>query len=369
MAKQTRKPKRYRPVGGWKKQGPVLEYGPCTTGCPTIETAIELLYKHQDEESFWTVMSALNYAIDINTKVLLPVLTAPSVHGSPAPWARSPLPEQKAGDVKFLNLYSDKDLHWLPVFTSEKALTASHATANCPVVEKTLKNALEYSLDHNEFEGVVLNPWTRSASLSRSILNGLLRAGRNDTFAGYTDLLIGRTAAASGDWVSAMHYFECSAKDGCGTAMYLLGLCHYNGNGVKRSRAEALRIWRAAADAGDVLSALALGDDCQRGGNAGKALIYYRRAFALAQKQPDLDYQPQVYLRIAQNETSFLTGKQARAAAMAAEAVQGLRIRAAEEDGNDDKDETLKDLAEAEQLLRRLARGGNGTAAYGSRAL
>ena len=49
------------------KRQPV--YSPRGTGCPAIEQAVQGLYKGQNEESFWSLMSALNYALELETHV------------------------------------------------------------------------------------------------------------------------------------------------------------------------------------------------------------------------------------------------------------------------------------------------------------
>ena len=62
MARRTDGGIRFRPVDS-KRQGRALRYSPRDTGCPAIEQAIEGLYHGQNEESFWTLMGALNYAL------------------------------------------------------------------------------------------------------------------------------------------------------------------------------------------------------------------------------------------------------------------------------------------------------------------
>ena len=55
-----------------------------------IEQAVQGLYKGQNEESFWSLMSALNYALELETHVLVPLQTALSAQGAPAPRAGGP---------------------------------------------------------------------------------------------------------------------------------------------------------------------------------------------------------------------------------------------------------------------------------------
>lgn len=360
MANRTGGPHRYRPVGGWRRQTAALGYSPRSTGCPAVERAIEGLYRGQNEESFWALMSALNYATELETRVLVPVQATASAHGVPAPWVEHPIPDAKAASVPLWTLHGDKGQTWLPLFTSDRAALASRTTSNCPMVEKTLQAAMELALESKEIDGVVLNPWGHSATLDSSLLNGLLRAQRSDDDApGQIELEAGRTAARIGDWTTAAKQYQAAADAGRGEALTLLGECCYWGRGVRRSRSEARRLWTLSADAGEVLSMVALGDDCARTGNMGKALVYYRRAQQHAQLQPDIEYTPRICLRIAQNETRYLSGKQLRAAAMAAEAAQGFRVLQAE----GDPDAALW-LAEAEALATELAGGAEALTDY-----
>ena len=55
---------------GWclvarQHQQKLPEYGPLGTGCPAIERAVAALYKGQNEESFWALMNAINYALEL----------------------------------------------------------------------------------------------------------------------------------------------------------------------------------------------------------------------------------------------------------------------------------------------------------------
>ena len=48
-----------------------------------VEQAIERLYHGQNEESFWALMGALNYALELETHVLVPLQTAPGTPPTP----------------------------------------------------------------------------------------------------------------------------------------------------------------------------------------------------------------------------------------------------------------------------------------------
>ena len=107
MARRTDGGVRFRPVGSRRSRtAPV--YSPRGTGCPAIEQAVQGLYKGQNEESFWTLMSALNYALELETHVLVPLQTALSAQGAPAPWMEHPIPAEKAEWVTENDLSLDK---------------------------------------------------------------------------------------------------------------------------------------------------------------------------------------------------------------------------------------------------------------------
>ena len=51
----------------------------------------------------------------------------------------------------------------------------------------------------------------------------------------------------------------------------LLADCIYKGRGTRTNRAKARRMWKEAADSGEILSNIALGDDCAARGDNGRA--------------------------------------------------------------------------------------------------
>lgn len=347
MADRLGRPTRYRPVGGWRR-GEAPKYAPAGIGCPAIEQAVAGLYREQNEESFWTLMSALNYAIQMETRVLVPVRTAPTVHSAPAPWAAHPIPPEKADGLPLWTLQSDKGQTWLPLFTSSAAAQAERSTAGRPMLEKPLLEVFQLALDAKDINGVVLDPWTGSASLDCSLLNGLLCA-RGDT-SDPSEALVsaGYEAACAGDWPTAAENYRKAAEEGSAEGLARLGDCMYRGHGVPRSRANAHKLWTQAAEAGDVRALLALGDECAHTkGGEGKALLYYRRARQAALRQPDIDYTPLVCLRVAQTEARSTAPKQAPA--LAAEAAHGFAILRREGDPD-----APRWLAETERLLAEL---------------
>mgnify|MGYP000849135136 CR=1 FL=1 len=121
MARRTDGGVRFRPVGSSRHPRTPVRYSPGGTGCPAIEQAIEQLYHGQNEESFWALMGALNYALELETHVLVPLQTALGTPPTPAPWAENPVPQQKARGLALWTL-KNKDRTWLPLFTSMFAL-------------------------------------------------------------------------------------------------------------------------------------------------------------------------------------------------------------------------------------------------------
>ena len=198
MARRTDGGIRFRPVDS-KRQGRALHYSPRDTGCPAIEQAIEGLYHGQNEESFWTLMGALNYALELETHVLVPLQTALSAQGAPAPWMEHPIPAEKADGLALWTLRNDKGRCWLPLFTSVAAAGADRSTASRPMADRTLEQAMQLALDTPGIDGVVLDPWSNSASLDGALLNGLLHAGHTPEGPGAEEAEAGKEAARAID--------------------------------------------------------------------------------------------------------------------------------------------------------------------------
>mgnify|MGYP002546089702 FL=1 len=348
MARRTDGGVRFRPVGSSRHPRTPVRYSPGGTGCPAIEQAIERLYHGQNEESFWALMGALNYALELETHVLVPLQTALTVHNMPAPWTEHPVPAEKAKGLQLWTLRNDKGRTWLPLFTSSAAACVDRSTAARPMADYTLQDAMELVLDAPDIDGVVIDPWGHSATLDEALLNGLLHAGHNPEEPGDEEVEAGQEAARAGDWRMAADHYDEAAQQGNAMGLSLLADCLYRGRGEMQNKTEARRMWRTAADHGEVLAMLSLGEDCAARGEAGKALLYYRKARQTAQDMPDIEYTPRICLRLAQAETRYVSAK--KAMALAAEAAQGFAILARE------KEPDAAELqAEAEQLLRELA--------------
>lgn len=346
MARRTDGGIRFRPVNRAKRSS-APAYSPAGTGCPAYERAVENLYKSQNEEGFWTLMGSLNYALEMETHVLVPLQTALTVHNTPAPWTEHPVPAEKAGGLKLWTLRNDKGRTWLPLFTSSAAACGDRSTAARPMADYTLENAMELALSTPGIDGVVVDPWTHSATLDGALLNGLLHAGHTPEEPGGEEAEAGKEAARAGNWAEAADCFEHAAEQGSAAGLALLAGCLYKGRGVRPNRAEARRMWKKAAEAGDVLSMISLGDDCAARNDNGRALIWYRRARQASARMPDIEYTPQVCLRMAQTETRYTSRK--KALALAAEARQGFAVLARE-----NEPDAQAWLEEADDLLREL---------------
>ena len=347
MAKDGATRLRLRPVGAADRKK-LPEYGPLGTGCPAVERAVAALYKGQNEESFWALMNAINYALELDTRVLVPLEAASDQSAGAAPWAEHPVPAAKAKDLKLWTLRTQKGRCYLPHFTSERAAEADKGTANRPMAERLLADAMQAALDAADIDGLVIDPWTSSATLDCSLLNGLLHSSRESDEPGQEELKAGNQAMAEGRWDDAMHYFQLSAEEGCAEGWAMMGELLYEGKGGRKSPAQARKFWKKAAEAGDVAAWVALGDDAMvQGQGAGAALRAYRKAQRLCASTPDIAYMPQVCLRIAQYETQYISRKQALA--QLAEAKQGFLIR------KNEGDETAQSwLDDTEAVIRQL---------------
>ncbi len=301
--------RRFRPVGSRKKRT-APQYGPVNTGCPVIEEAVVRLYREQNEEHFWSLMNALNYALELQTRVLMPLDAAVDPQSGAAPWAHLPIPEERAEGLQPWLLHTRKERHYLPLFTSVKNAEVEKASATRPMVERSLRGAMEYALETDGIDGVVIDPWTSSATLDVSLLNGLLKSERGTDGPGSEELEAGHAAAREHNWPEAPPP---------------RGESLYHARGTRRNKTQARRMWKKAAQAGEVQALISLGDDCVSSGEElAAALQYYRKAQNAAREVPDIAYTPQVCLRLAQYETRFLSRK--KALMQMAEAVQGFRI-------------------------------------------
>ena len=171
---------RYRPVKNRKKTpAGGLRYGPVFTGCPAVELAVERLYQADDagrEERFWGLVKALNYAMQVQTRVLVPVQLTPEGSQSQFSWASDPIPPEKAKGLALWTLSTPKGYKMLAAFTRPDEADASPSTLGLPMAELPLQQVMEQALEREDLTGMVLNPWGRSATLDKGLLRGLLYA-------------------------------------------------------------------------------------------------------------------------------------------------------------------------------------------------
>lgn len=243
MAKDGAARLRLRPVGAADRKK-LPEYGPLGTGCPAIERAVAALYKGQNEESFWALMNAINYALELDTRVLVPLEAASDQPDGAAPWAEHPVPAEKAKDLQPWTLRTQKGRCYLPVFTSVKMAEADKGTASRPMAERLLASAMQMALDSDSIDGVVIDPWTSSATLDCSLLNGLLHASHDTDEPGEAELRAGNRAMAEERWDDAMHYYQLSAEEGCAEGLAMMGEMLYEGRGCRKSPAQARKFWK-----------------------------------------------------------------------------------------------------------------------------
>lgn len=138
------------------------------------------------------------------------------------------------------------------------------------MADYTLQDAMELVLDAPDIDGVVIDPWGHSATLDEALLNGLLHAGHNPEEPGDEEVEAGREAARAGDWRMAADHYDEAAQQGNAMGLSLLADCLYRGRGEMQNKTEARRMWRTAADHGEVLAMLSLGEDCAARGEAGQ---------------------------------------------------------------------------------------------------
>ena len=106
-------------------------------------------------------MSALNYALELETHVLVPLQTALSAQGAPAPWMEHPIPAEKADGLALWTLRNDKGRCWLPLFTSVAAAGADRSTGSRPMLTAPWSRPCSWRWTPRAFDGVVLEPVER----------------------------------------------------------------------------------------------------------------------------------------------------------------------------------------------------------------
>ncbi|MFR9068288.1 MAG: hypothetical protein ACLVJH_16910 [Faecalibacterium prausnitzii] len=102
------------------------------------------------------------------------------------------------------------------------------STGSRPMADRTLEQAMQLALDTPGIDGVVLDPWSNSASLDGALLNGLLHAGHTRR-SGAEEAEAGKEAARAGHWAAAAECYQKAAEQGSSAGLSLLGECLYQG--------------------------------------------------------------------------------------------------------------------------------------------
>lgn len=336
----------------------MLQYSPVFTGCPAVELAIRRLYESDDEHRetrFWGLVRGLNYALQMQTRVLVPVQLSGAKPQGEFSWAQDPIPPEKARGLSYWTLTTPKKIKMLPVFTRPEEADANPATLGLPMAELPLEQVMEETLARQDLTGLVVNPWGRSASLEKGLLKGLLRAPNPEDSPGEAQVRQGVQLAAQGQWEAARALFEEAAAAGCTEGVRRLANCCDRGLGGPRNRRRAMTLWKKAAAAGDVLAQIALGDRYGAGtaripADPGKALMAYRKARSMAELELDITTWPVVCLRLAQSEECGVDLE--RTGCLLAEAVHGLHMLCREEKDPD----ACRELHTAAQAMERYIR-------------
>ena len=361
-----RKHTRYRPVKHRRKAPAAApQYGLLYTGCPAVELAIERLYQADDsarEDRFWGLIRSLNYALQMQTRVLVPVQMHPDGQRAQFSWAEHPIPAEKAAGLDLWTLNTPKGQKLLPVFTTPEQADGSPVTLGLPMAELPLQQVMEDTLAAADRSAVVVNPWGRSAALDKSILRGLLHARSEEDAPGEAEVRQGRQLACDGEWGAAWALFEAGAAQGSAEALRRMAYCCDNGLGAKRDRRRALSLWKKAAAAGDVLAQVALGDRLAAGtartpADPGGALMAYRRARAMAETEMDITTWPVICLRMARAEARATDPE--RAGRLLAEAVHGLHLLCQEEADYEAAQELKAAVQEMDAFVRQLYAGAS----------
>ena len=324
---------RYRPVKNRKKRtAPVPRYSPVFTGCPAVELAILRLYQAGDgerEKRFWALLQGLNYALQMQTHVLVPVQLSAGEKPSQCSWAENPIPPERAEGLRYWLLNVRNGQKMLPVFTRPGEADSSAATLGLPMAELPLQQMMAEALSREDLAGMVLNPWGQSAALDKAILRGMLYAESDENQPGVAEIRQGRQLANQNRWWEAEPLFAAAAAKGNPEGMRRLAGCCHRGLGISKDRRKALVLWKKAAAEGSVLAQVALGDYYGAGtartpGDPGRALMAYRKARAMAELEMDITSWPVVCLRLAFAEAGSTDPDQMLC--LLAEGIHGLRL-------------------------------------------
>ena len=106
------------------------------------------------------------------------------------------------------------------------------------MAELPLQQVMEEALQREDLNGMVLNPWGRSATLDKGLLRGLLYAHGPEDAPGEAEARQGRQLAAQGRWAEAEPLFAASAALGCPEGLRRLAGCYDHGPGHRPGPAQ-----------------------------------------------------------------------------------------------------------------------------------
>mgnify|MGYP002234988935 CR=1 FL=1 len=157
-------------------------------------------------------------------------------------------------------LRNDKGRCWLPLFTSVAAAGADRSTGSRPMADRTLEQAMQLALDTPGIDGVVLDPWSNSASLDGALLNGLLHAGHTRRAPAQRRPKPVKKPPAP----DTGRQRQSATRKPPSRAVLPGSRCWASacirGRGVPKSAAQARKMWKAAAESGEPIALLNLGD-------------------------------------------------------------------------------------------------------------
>ncbi len=158
-------------------------------------------------------MGALNYALELETHVLVP-LRRPALGAHRLPRGRSTPSRRKRLRACFWTLHNERAAPGCRCSPPCAAAGADRSTAARPMADYTLQDAMELALDTPGIDGVVMDPWSNSATLDGALLNGLLHAGHTPEEPGARRRKPVRKPPAPGHWAAAAECYEKAAEQG-----------------------------------------------------------------------------------------------------------------------------------------------------------
>ena len=197
----------------------------------------------------------------------------------------------------FQKLGESEDDLWMVAFTSEGESAKGQKSSSIPIL---LKELFECVLNEEPCQGIVINPFGDSISITKQGVAALLAALEPPT-QDELDLDAGSAAYSEGDYETAFALYKKSAEAGNVTALSNLGYCYYYGRSIPVDKAKAHECWEKAAILGDVCAIYKVGD-MYRNGDLPKDEVFakemYMKAFHDSLGFMDLNCYPDAFLRV-----------------------------------------------------------------------